>query len=114
MSSAEERAARNQATFRAANERLRDAVEGISLAGDLIPFICECSERTCTQVIRLRLNEYETVRANPTHFVITPGHESGVDEPVETSDRFTVVAKTTSCARTIVARADTRTCDTSS
>src|SRR3954468_14706361 len=39
-----------------------------------IPFICECAEERCSELVRLTLEEYEQVRANPRWFINAPGH----------------------------------------
>jgi hypothetical protein len=51
------------------------------------------------EIVRLRLEEYESVRTDATHFVIVPGHEwvvesTGTGHVIRTGDRFLVVAKT--------------------
>jgi hypothetical protein len=69
------RVAENQATFRAANEDIEAAAR--TMAPDLprIPFICECADTTCTRILRVRRDEYDAVRSDPTHFLVVPGHE---------------------------------------
>jgi hypothetical protein len=70
-----QRVAHNQEIFRATNEDIEATAQ--ALAPDLprVPFICECPETACTRTTRLPLSEYETVRADPTHFLVIPGHE---------------------------------------
>jgi hypothetical protein len=68
-----ERVAKNDATFRVANERIRDAAAENEVE-EGIPFICECADPACTTILRLSVDEYETVRAEPTHFVNAHGH----------------------------------------
>jgi hypothetical protein len=70
----EERLAENQATFRSANERIEAAAEDMGLY-EPVPFICECSDERCTEIVRLTLTDYEDVRANPRRFFNAPGHE---------------------------------------
>lgn len=43
-----ERIAQNDATFRAANEKIAASAEDYDLAGQ-VPFICECAEAGCTK-----------------------------------------------------------------
>jgi hypothetical protein len=69
----EARLAENQALFRMANERLEERVEEYGLE-DSIPFLCECPDVTCLGRIDLTLSAYREVRANPSRFVILPGH----------------------------------------
>ena len=89
--------ARNDAIFRDANERIEshvDSMEGAALDGPL-PFLCECSDVTCTEIVRMTRAEYEAVRANPTRFATVPGHEGHESwaRVVEETDRYAVVEK---------------------
>jgi len=59
--------------FREANDRIRDAAEQHGYVG-LVPFICECRDERCTEIIRLTLADYELVRSTATHFVVARGH----------------------------------------
>jgi hypothetical protein len=92
----EERIARNDATFRVANERIAEtaAQQGIDR---LVPFICECAEPRCTEIIQLSLEEYESVRAEATHFLTVPAHEGSTGDAaqvVSENDRYSIVRKT--------------------
>ncbi len=71
----EERIARNQATFREANERI-NAAAGVYAVDIPVPFICECADPTCAEVVLLPLSEYEVVRADSRHFLNVPGHQA--------------------------------------
>jgi hypothetical protein len=94
MSSRDERVAANEATFRAANERIRDKAIEVEQAGGFVPFICECADTSCTELIQMTLSEYEHVRADPHTFTISPGHEASASERVvEDRGRFAVVEK---------------------
>lgn len=73
----EERRALNQATFRAANELLKDRQ-----VGEPLQFLCECERADCRQQLSISLAAYEHVRAEPARFVVISGHE-GQDEHVE-------------------------------
>jgi hypothetical protein len=110
-----ERAARNQSTFRDANERIRDMADRVE-AEDAAPFICECPRRECTSVTNLRLEEYEMVRERGNRFLVVPGHEITVVDGVEiarvasTHDRFTVMEKVGEAA-VVAEQLDTRTAE---
>ena len=78
-----ERVARNDATFRAANERIRAAAETLDTTIDLVPFLCECADERCVEIVRLALREYGEVRSNPRWFVIAPGHDPSASDSVE-------------------------------
>lgn len=91
----DEQVARNDAIFRDANERIQRAA--VQFAGaDPVPFICECAEPRCRDVLRLPLAEYERIREHSTWFVVTPGHEATAGdsvEVVEAGDGYHVVEK---------------------
>jgi hypothetical protein len=89
------RVALNEATFRRANEEIEATSASLGIDGRL-PFICECADMTCTVMVQLTRQEYEAVRADPTHFLTVPGHAraaKGWAIDVETHGRYAVVAK---------------------
>jgi hypothetical protein len=92
-----ERIGRNNATFRAANERLGE-VAAVQDRGpdEWLPFLCECADPACTQVIRVALREYRSVRSDPRRFVVCPGHDaiaSGFVRVVEEHTGYVVTEK---------------------
>jgi hypothetical protein len=87
------RVAENESIFRRANEQLEKRFRKLGADG-LTPFLCECGDAGCTQVIRLTLGDYESVRSHPAHFAIVPGHQILVAERVvEENGRYDVVEK---------------------
>jgi hypothetical protein len=89
----DEKIARNNDTFRRANEGIRGAAEEHRFTAP-VPFICECPEPTCRQLLRVPLEAYEEVRRNPRHFVTVPEHaEREGGEVISTSDGYVVVEK---------------------
>jgi hypothetical protein len=56
-----------------ANERIESTAEKMGLAGP-VPFICECSDPTCMEIVRLDVDEYEEVRCHPRRFFSVPDH----------------------------------------
>lgn len=91
----EERVAKNDATFRFANEAIAMKADAVG-AEDPIPFLCECAIEDCAEVILMSRAEYEDVRRDPTHFVNAPGHPERVPvglEVVAETDRYVVVEK---------------------
>jgi hypothetical protein len=89
-----ERAARNEARFREANEQIHGKVIELELAERTNPYLCECEEERCTTIVLLTSQEYEEVRSGARCFLVAPGHESPPDRVVAEHDRFTVVEKT--------------------
>jgi hypothetical protein len=92
-----EKIARNNSTFRVANEGIESsAIEYELDPGAAIPFICECSDTRCTAIIRLTLEEYARVRTNSRWFAHALGHEEAVEgavRTVERNQRFVLVEK---------------------
>jgi hypothetical protein len=89
-----ERAAANESTFRGVNERLEQKAAELSFGEERTPYLCECEDRGCRQVILLTRQEYEAARAQPRTFVVVPGHQSGDERMVEEGARFIIVEKT--------------------
>jgi hypothetical protein len=91
------RAASSEALFRQVNERVMEKTEGFASDADapeLFDFLCECAHESCLDHVQLTMGEYEHVRADPTHFVLVPGHELPEAEIVRTENgRFVVVEK---------------------
>ena len=91
-----ERVARNDAMFREANERIREAAEEYEMK-DAVPFICECAEESCSEIVQLSLGEYAWVRSEPRRFFNALGHESaarGRASVIDRNDRYVVLEKT--------------------
>jgi len=90
-----ERVAQNNVTFRKANEQIGEAAQQY-VPDEAVPFICECPDTSCTELVRLTLPEYEAVRAYPTHFINAPGHHAaaaGWAQVVEPRDGYDIVEK---------------------
>lgn len=90
-----ERVGANNVTFRDANERVRDAAVEHDFPAP-VPFLCECADEHCVDLVRLTLETYDRIRSNPTWFVNAPGHEAedGDHAPVvERHDLWLVAEK---------------------
>ena len=89
-----ERVGRNEALYRQVNERIQDLNEAFSpMTGDF-SVVCECGDLHCTEQLRMSPHEYERVRANPTLFILKPGHEQpDVEQAIKKHDGFIVVEK---------------------
>ncbi len=89
-----ERIARNDAIFRKANEEIREAAERLEVEN--VPFICECADPSCREILLLTLEEYREIRTNARHFINAPGHEAaaqGWGEVVGVSDGYVTEEK---------------------
>ena len=90
-----ERIARNDAIFREANDGIGDVADELGMTG-LLPFVCECADPTCRDLVRLSLDDYQSIRSDPRLFVNVVGHEQsarGWAEVVAQSDGHVVVEK---------------------
>lgn len=88
------RAAENESIFRDANERVEERLGELTVEDGRSPFLCECEDLRCRQMLRLSREEYEAVRARPNRFVVTPGHLVTHAQIVSDGDRYRVVEKT--------------------
>lgn len=82
---------RKRNLFRDVNERI-STVADRSLAESKIGFVCECFDRSCVEKVYLGLTEYESLRGQPDHFVIAPGHTAApYQRLIEENERFALV-----------------------
>jgi hypothetical protein len=89
-----ERVAKNDAAFRSANEQIERAAATYDV--EPAPFLCECAEEQCTEIVHLTLEEYEDVRSNPRQFFNVPGHQVSGGEHVRVvanRGRYLVIEK---------------------
>lgn len=89
-----ERAAADESAFREANETMEQKADEIAGGHGATPYLCECDDRTCTEMIPLTREQYEAIRAGSRTFVLIPGHQSPDDRVVVEEDRFVVIQKT--------------------
>ena len=83
----------NEIVFRAANESLeRRASDALDLNAPA-PFICECSDERCLELVHVPLGAYRTIHAEERRFVVLAGHDRPEERVVETHDGFVVVEK---------------------
>jgi hypothetical protein len=74
-----ERVAHNNDVFRRANEQISEAAGTFGFDAP-IPFLCECTNERCTEVVRITAADYAEIRAHPRRFVTAPGHHTEGDE----------------------------------
>ena len=97
LSELQERAARNESSYRALNERIEahNAVH-VWVNPPMPDWVCECASRECAKPVRLTHAEYEAVRAEATHFLVAPSDEHltpAVERVVERHERYWVLEK---------------------
>ena len=102
-----ERRATTEALFRDVNERIAESAERFD--AEETDFVCECADANCTHRVSASLAEYEQVRADPTTFLVTPGHEQGdIERVISDRGRFRIVEKFQAVVRRTVVRLDPR------
>ena len=87
--------AANETIFREMNEWTEEANDALLGLGDRTDsYLCECSDRRCSEPIRLTRLEYESIRAEPLRFAIALNHENPeIDRIVGENERFATVDK---------------------
>jgi hypothetical protein len=70
----EVRAARNQALFRAVNEKILEINESFGALNGSISVACECAQVDCVKVLEISADAYRAVRKNPRTFVVLADH----------------------------------------
>ncbi len=88
----DEKRAENEATFRAANERIRAAEQELDPPLERVPYLCECDDVHCHAPMRLTAPEYEHIREDGATFGVLHGHSSN-GEVVEEQGQYAVVCK---------------------
>jgi hypothetical protein len=95
--------AKNEELFRNVNERIETLSQTVAQDDPMMEYLCECDSAGCYERVRATRGEYESVRAEPTHFIVLAGHQDPKVERVTFSnDRFLVVEKQGAAARDAV------------
>ena len=88
------RIAENESRFREINERLERDLRALPGEGEAVPFVCECGDAGCSEPVRLSVEDYERVRAEPHNFAVVPGHEiETAEDVIARTDEYFVVRK---------------------
>jgi hypothetical protein len=87
----------NQSRFRSANERMELLARSHRFdAIQRVPFLCECADPNCREIVMLSLADYEDVRAYPDRFFLVAGHEDAEaahERILEAEQGYAVVEK---------------------
>lgn len=84
----------NEVLFRSVNEQIEGLTETFSVATGTMRIVCECGDRECVEQLEISIAAYETVREDPSFFVIVPGHEEAdVERVVSRDERYWIVSK---------------------
>ena len=90
------RVGRNEALFRAVNDRLSELNETFAVVtNDAFQVICECGDGGCVDQIAIPSLEYARIRRDPALFILVAGHEDATVEGIVEGGRngYVVVRK---------------------
>jgi hypothetical protein len=91
---------KNEDLFREVNERIEDVSLTIPHAERTLDFLCECDDAECHETINATRGEYETVRAEPTHFLVRSDHvDPSIEHVIDSNERFSIVEKEGAAAK---------------
>jgi hypothetical protein len=95
MDERDERIAKNETVFRAANREIVQAdQEGGTRPDQLIEVLCECGRQGCGGVVTLTVADYDGVHSQADRFVVLRGHESPeIEKVVEERAGYLVIDK---------------------
>lgn len=89
-----ERWAENESLFRAVNELIETTASAAGVDEHPYEFLCECADVHCHVLLPLTVWEYEQIRADPTLFLVSPGHErSEIETVIAREGAYHVVRK---------------------
>jgi hypothetical protein len=92
--------ARNEELFRNVNEQIEALSQEVEHDDSVMEYLCECDRQDCYEKIKVTRAEYESVRADPTHFIVALGHQDpSLERVFASNDRFLVVEKLGAAAR---------------
>ena len=92
----EERIQANNDRFREANETIQEQADRLGADMDQLPFLCECPDEECVEILLLTRDEYTDVRKHDDHYVTAVGHEDRekpIGQVVARNSGYIVVAK---------------------
>jgi 5-bromo-4-chloroindolyl phosphate hydrolysis protein len=88
------RAARNQAMFRAVNEKINGLDDLVAEVGGRFVVVCECANEHCIETLEITPAAYAAIRGNPRQFPVLRGHVyPEVERVVEEAEGYVVVEK---------------------
>jgi hypothetical protein len=99
----------NEALFRQVNERIEGLNESFAGVTGTFQIVCECADERCVNQIPIAPDAYERVRADPTLFIVAPGHESPeVEGVLDRQIAYHVVRKQSDLPAQVAKRTDPR------
>jgi hypothetical protein len=91
---------RTELERRARNEWIHETSDSFSAHIQFETYVCECGDAVCEQQVKMTRQEYESVRADGTHFALAIDHENPeIDRLLVENGRFAIVEKLGEAAR---------------
>jgi hypothetical protein len=88
------RIVKNEQAFRDYNDRRVAFEEQTADADELVPFVCECGDPACIEVLDVTVDGFMDAHSAPNRFTVKPGHVIGqVERVAEQHDGYWVVEK---------------------
>ncbi len=89
--------ATTESAFRAANDRMRRLAESHRFEPNQgVPFLCECADPGCREIVMLSIEDYERLREQPCWFLLVAGHEDAEETHeriVDAENGYAIVEK---------------------
>jgi len=105
----ERRVGQNEALFRQVNDRVEDLNAAFATMTRVFDVVCECGSTDCMAQVAVPRDAYERVRAEPTWFIMRPGHEvADVEHVIEEHGGYNVVRKDKGLPEEIARQTDLR------
>jgi hypothetical protein len=96
----DESKARNEELFRNVNEQIEALSQTVERDDPLMEYLCECDRQDCYKTVSATRAEYESIRSDATHFIVSLGHQDpSVERVYASNDRFVIVEKRGAAAR---------------
>ena len=95
-----ERATQNELRFREVNKNIEERRAELRIE-ERVPYVCECEDARCRELVRLSPAEYRAARVDERHFILAHGHPFRSGRIVDRSDGYVVVEKDGEAAEVI-------------
>jgi hypothetical protein len=94
MDDRDRRISANETLFREVNDRIEELDATLGVPTRKFTIVCECGRLSCAEHISVGHDEYRELRADPTTFLVLPGHEDPrVETVVDTREGFYIIRK---------------------
>ena len=87
------KARENEERFAAANAQIGTAADALHIQ-ESVPFLCECSNMRCTEIIQVSHAAYVDLKSQESTFILLTGHEDAdVEQVVGQRNGYLLVQK---------------------